>query len=241
MNPWFTHSRFIFSHTLLHKEEYSNPLCNLLSKNENGEPRTSAEPGSLLILYEAHHAAPASSSRYAIDSPFIRVVRTLAEHFEHRLFLSATPHNGFSNSFSALLEILDPQRFVRGIPVEPKLRDEVMVRRFKMDLREISGAFPKRISIQIPIESLPTENPELEQILEAQRVRIKDDDETHPCTHTTITPRSHPGHGPSHLLLDGLALIDTSNGETLRHTVGTQFIAPFLFSQTTPPILSRKK
>jgi len=29
---------------------------------------------------------------------------------EHRLFLTATPHNGHSNSFSALLEMLDQQR-----------------------------------------------------------------------------------------------------------------------------------
>jgi hypothetical protein len=61
--------------------------------------------------------APASGSRYAIDSQFIRSVRGLADRFEHRLFLSATPHNGHSNSFSALLEILDPQRFTRGVPI----------------------------------------------------------------------------------------------------------------------------
>ena len=34
----------------------------------------------------------------------------LAPRFEHRLFLSATPHNGHSNSFSTLLELLDAQR-----------------------------------------------------------------------------------------------------------------------------------
>jgi hypothetical protein len=30
------------------------------------------------------------------------------DYFEHRLFLSATPRNGHSNSFSTLLELLDP-------------------------------------------------------------------------------------------------------------------------------------
>jgi hypothetical protein len=69
---------------------------------------------ALFILDEAHHAAPASGSRYAVDSQFTRAVRGLAERFEHRLFLSATPHNGHSNSFSSLLEILDPQRW-RGL------------------------------------------------------------------------------------------------------------------------------
>ena len=66
-----------------------------------------------------------AARKYAIDSQLTRAVRDLAPRFEHRLFLSATPHNGHSNSFSALLEILDPQRFCRGVPVKgPKLLDD---------------------------------------------------------------------------------------------------------------------
>jgi len=59
-----------------------------------------------------------SGQRYAIDSHITRAIRDLAPLFEHRLFLSATPHNGHPNSFATLLEILDPQRFTRGIDVE---------------------------------------------------------------------------------------------------------------------------
>ena len=36
-------------------------------------------------------------------------VRELADKCEHRLFLSATPHNGYSESFTALLEMIDPR------------------------------------------------------------------------------------------------------------------------------------
>jgi hypothetical protein len=82
----------------------------------------------MLILDEAHHAAPASGVAYATDSNFTLAVRRLAELFEHRLFLSATPHNGHSNSFSSLLEILDPQRFTRGVPVEPHDLEPIMAR-----------------------------------------------------------------------------------------------------------------
>lgn len=53
---------------------------------------------ALLILDEAHHAAPASGSCYAVDSQFTKAVRDVAQRFEHRLFLTATPHNGHSNS-----------------------------------------------------------------------------------------------------------------------------------------------
>jgi len=101
VNPWSTHSRFLVSHRLLIDETYTAPMRDWLG---------TFKPGSLLILDEAHHAAPASGQKYAIDSQITRAVRDLAPRFEHRLFLSATPHNGHSNSFSALLEILDPQR-----------------------------------------------------------------------------------------------------------------------------------
>src|SRR5205814_6946925 len=139
-------------------------------------------PPALLILDEAHHAAPASGSRYAIDSQFTRAVRGLAERFEHRLFLSATPHNGHSNSFSALLEILDPQRFCRGVPVKgKKLLDDVMVRRLKEDIREVQGGFPKRIVKQIDIDGLPDDAPELrlsvllDQYRQLREERLRDE------------------------------------------------------------------
>src|SRR5262245_32570675 len=91
-----------------------------------------------------------------------RAVRDLAPRFEHRLFLSATPHNGHSNSFSALLEILDPQRFCRGVPVKSKkLLEDVMVRRLKEDIREVQGGFPRRVVSQIDIDGLPPDAPEL--------------------------------------------------------------------------------
>lgn len=164
INPFTTHTRFLISHALLRDEEYAAPLRDWLDQREAGatrDPRGHLAPGSLLILDEAHHAAPASSARYAIDSHFTRAIRDLAERFEHRLFLSATPHNGLSNSFSALMEILDPQRFIRGFPIDPKLRDTVMVRRLKSDLRAISGGFPARKVEQIDLDGLPEETVEL--------------------------------------------------------------------------------
>jgi len=152
VNPWSTHTRFLISHRLLIDEAYAGPLRDHLGTFRSG---------SLLILDEAHHAAPSSGQKYAIDSQITRSVRDLAPRFEHRLFLSATPHNGHSNSFSALLEILDPQRFCRGVPVSAKHRDETIVRRIKEDIREIQGGFPRRRVVQITIDGLPEDAPEL--------------------------------------------------------------------------------
>lgn len=151
VNPWTTHSRFLFSHRLLIEESYVSGLRAYLGD---------FCPGALLILDEAHHAAPASGQKYAHDSQITKAVRDLAGRFEHRLFLSATPHNGHPNSFSALLEILDPQRFCRGVPVRKENREDVMVRRIKEDLREIQGGFPKRLVPPMILDA-PTEAPEL--------------------------------------------------------------------------------
>lgn len=81
-----------------------------------------------------------------------QVVRDAAPRFEHRLFLSATPYNGHSNSFSAQLEILDPQRFNRGVKVERGQLDKVMVRRLKADLRELGvEGYPVRRLVQLDL------------------------------------------------------------------------------------------
>ena len=153
VNPWRTHSRFPVSHNLLTEPAYANLMREWLGE---------MLPGSLLILDEAHHAAPSSGQRYGIESRFTRAVRDISWRFEHRLFLSATPHNGHSNSFSTLMELLDPQRFTRGVKIPGKSAlDDVMVRRIKEDVREIQGEFPRRNVVRLAVDGLPEDAPEL--------------------------------------------------------------------------------
>ena len=152
-NPWRTHTRFLVSHNLLRDPAYADPLREWLGERL---------PASLLILDEAHHAAPSSAGRYGIESKFTRAVRDLAGRFEHRLFLSATPHNGHSNSFAALMELLDPRRFTRGVPIRGRRELEpVLVRRLKEDLRAAGRKFPKRRVEAVVIADLPEDAPEL--------------------------------------------------------------------------------
>ena len=152
VNPWTTFPRFLISHKLLIDEVYTAPLRDWLDN---------LRPSTLFILDEAHHVAPSSGNRYAIDSKLTRAIRDIARRFEHRLFLSATPHNGHSNSFSALLELLDDQRFTRGVKVLKSNLEGVMVRRLKEDIRQISGGFPKREVVQVDLSGLPPDTPEL--------------------------------------------------------------------------------
>src|SRR3954465_6474213 len=154
INPWETHSRFLVSHNLLPAPTYAGPMRAWLGH---------MKAGSLLILDEAHHAAPSSGGRYGIETKFTRAIRDLGGRFEHRLFPSAPPHNGHSNSFSTLLELLDPYRFTRGVKVRGRRAlEDVMVRRIKEDIREIQGGFPLREVVRLEISGLPHDAPELE-------------------------------------------------------------------------------
>lgn len=152
-NPWSIGSRFIVSHSVLADDSYMTGLRDLLQ---------TYRARSMFVLDEAHHAAPSGGLAWATESQLTRAVRDIAGPFEHRLFLSATPHNGHPNSFATLLDILDPQRFTRGIDVTPKELEPVMVRRLKEDLRKLGHAFPERIIEPIVIDRLPPDAPELQ-------------------------------------------------------------------------------
>ena len=103
----------------------------------------------ILVVDEAHHVAPASPTAvtgfrgYAVDSDRTRATRALAERCEHRLFLSATPHNGYSESFTALMEMIDGRRFKRGALLDERALRDIAVRRLKKDLQKQKGFKPR--------------------------------------------------------------------------------------------------
>ncbi|WP_328865170.1 DISARM system SNF2-like helicase DrmD [Streptomyces sp. NBC_00304] len=150
-NPFTVHPRAIISLPWLRTPRVQRLLDEVLT------PET-RHPGfvDLLIVDEAHHCAPSAPARgrgYAVDSLQTKAVRRLGEHSQHRLFLSATPHNGFSNSWQALLAMLDPQRFTPGVPPDDKVLDQVMVRRLKSNVVDAEGnpVFPARTQHAIEV------------------------------------------------------------------------------------------
>ena len=145
--------RLIVSFDWLKMERPMRLLRDYLPSDKNTYPRKI----DLLIVDEVHQCAPAGNGKYATDSQRTELLRYLGPHAEHRLFLSATPHNGYASSFSALLELLDPQRFARGVRPDPVALRNAVIRRMKDDIRELgpnadgSPRFPKRIIDKIEI------------------------------------------------------------------------------------------
>src|SRR5271154_6954994 len=117
VNPWTHFPRLITSIDYLKRDRPMRLFKETLpTEGESIYPRRY----DVLILDEAHNCAPAGRGKYATDSLRTEAIRVLAPHFEHKLFLTATPHNGYSESFTALLELLDNQRFARGMSTESK-------------------------------------------------------------------------------------------------------------------------
>lgn len=130
VNPWTHFPRLITSIDFLKRERPLRLMRDALPRP--GEP---AYPRrfDILVVDEAHNVAPSGRAQ-GEDSLRTRTIRELAPHFEHKLFLTATPHNGYGESFQALLELLDDQRFHRGIAPAPEQLARVMIRRLKTEL-----------------------------------------------------------------------------------------------------------
>lgn len=133
-NPWTSHPRLIASMDWVKTGEGLRAMRDILPFHTN-YPRKF----DMLVVDEAHNIAPAAGANYAMESQRTRFIRTISPHFQHRLFLTATPHNGYTESFTSLLELLDDQRFARNILPDEKQLSQVMIRRLKSDLVDADG------------------------------------------------------------------------------------------------------
>jgi len=149
-NPWMHYPRLITSVDYLKRERPLRRFRETLPGPD--EPRYPRRY-DLLIVDEAHNVAPSGRGRYATDSLRTAAMRELVPHFEHRLFLTATPHNGYDESFTALLELLDDQRFARAVTPSREALRQVMVRRLKSELEgDFDGAPRFAVRKLVPIE-----------------------------------------------------------------------------------------
>ena len=140
-NPWTSYPRLITSMDWLKSGDPMRFMRDVLPPHP-----TYPRKFDILVVDEAHNVAPAGSANYALASQRTQMIRAISPHFQHRLFLTATPHNGYTQSFTSLLELLDDQRFSRNILPDPKQLMQVMVRRLKTDLTDKDGnaIFPTR-------------------------------------------------------------------------------------------------
>ena len=139
-NPWKAFPRIITSMDYLRMPDVLQQFLQAsgagADATSDGNRTTAHSPWDLLIVDECHHFAPQSGNRASQRTRMLREIRFL---FEHRLFASATPHNGKTVCFTGLLELLDPIRFQMTTDMDAKDRTqlgEVRIRRLKDDINK---------------------------------------------------------------------------------------------------------
>lgn len=161
-NPWRAFSRTIASYHYLRQPDVLDQFL-AACHTPTGSPHL---PWDLLIVDECHNLMP---SAFGDDSDLCRMLRLLTPQFEHRLFLSATPHNGHTRCFTGLLEILDPVRFSQTDELKPaeKARiQQVVLRRLKREINERTDP-PKFCTRMPPKASLLQMSPAEEALSDA--------------------------------------------------------------------------
>lgn len=145
-NPWKAFPRIITSMDYMRMPDVLQQFLQASGAGADGEtdPRSTSPHAAwdLLIVDEAHHFAPQGGSRASQRTRMLREIRFL---FEHRLFCTATPHNGRTVSFTGLLELLDPIRFQMTVEMDDQDKrklGEVRVRRLKEDINRQSLKAP---------------------------------------------------------------------------------------------------
>ncbi len=154
-NPWRQFPRIITSYHYLRQADVLEEF-RAAAQPHKDSPNLAWD---LLIVDEAHNLAPAPLGK---ESELSRLLGQLAPYFEHKLFLSATPHNGHTRSFSGLLERLDPVRFTRTAEMsdaERKRVRDVNVRRLKSEINALSDPprFCERFPKAVPLALSPKE------------------------------------------------------------------------------------
>ncbi len=170
-NPWRSFSRIIASYHYLRQEDVLEQFL-AACRTPEGSPHL---PWDLLIVDECHNLMP---SAFGDDSDLCRMLRILAPQFEHRLFLSATPHNGHTRCFTGLLEILDPVRFSQTNELRPAEKERIkqlVLRRLKREInaRTDPPKFCTRMSPQALLLHLSKEEAALCAAFSTFRTAVK--------------------------------------------------------------------
>lgn len=231
-NPWQHFPRLITSIDYLKRDRPLRSFRDILPpEGKTKYPR----PFDLLIVDEAHNMAPAGGGQYATDSLRTSAIRLLTPHFEHKLFLTATPHNGYRESFTALLELLDSQRFARGVSPDRTQLQTVMVRRLKSELPpkwDGSPRFPQRRIVPIQVNYSKAEREAHQKLREYTKLRAtnaKDSTERYATEFVLKLLKKRLFSSPSAFALT-LAKHETSVSTARRRS-----------SSPPPPIASLKK
>lgn len=131
---------------------YDKTIVSIDTLKRDVEYRTHLENATwdIIVIDEAHNVA----ERGGHQAQRARLAKLLAGRSDTLIMLSATPHDGRSESFASLMNMLDPTAIA---DIHNYTKEDIRglcIRRFKKDIKsEAHGAFQER---SVSIEHLPT-------------------------------------------------------------------------------------
>src|SRR5262245_33991782 len=162
-NPWKASPRIITSMDYLRMPDVLGQFLRASGAGPDADAdgnQAPHAPWDLLIVDEVHHFAPQGGGRSSQRTKMLQEIRFL---FEHRIFASATPHNGKTVCFTGLLELLDPIRFQMTGEMNDQDKEnlgEVRIRRLKDDINKqsLKPPFAEQLDpVALPIQLSPQE------------------------------------------------------------------------------------
>lgn len=128
-NPFFYYDKTIISvDTLKNDLEYRTHLENAW--------------WDIIVIDEAHNVAKRGNK----TAQRAKLAELLSSRSDTLIMLSATPHDGHSESFASLMNMLDPTAIANPTDYTKDDIHDLCIRRFKKDIQsEVSGAFKERV------------------------------------------------------------------------------------------------
>jgi SNF2 family DNA or RNA helicase len=146
-NPWAVEPRVVAS-------------MDFIKRREGSFRELSSTKWDVIIVDEAHHLSAGRSEDDITDR--YRLARWLAEATDALLLLTATPHDGYDESFASLLSLLEPTLVLANEQLRFEQYRRHLVRRLKQHIRNRDGSqkFLQRHVTPIPV-GLGSEESEL--------------------------------------------------------------------------------
>jgi superfamily II DNA or RNA helicase len=126
---------------------YDKTIVSIDTIKRDVEYRTHLENSwwDIIVIDEAHNVAERGN-----QAQRARLAKLLAERSDTLIMLSATPHDGRSESFASLMNMLDPTAIADPHDYKKEDITGLCVRRFKKDIKDqVQGAFKeRRVSVE---------------------------------------------------------------------------------------------
>lgn len=160
-NPWAVTPRVITS-------------IDYIKRRDGAFRELAATTWDVIVVDEVHHLAGGRNEDDVTDRH--RLGRWLAEATDDcLLLLTATPHDGYDETFASLLEFLEPTLAPPGQPLRFERYRRHLVRRLKRHITTVDGRpkFPERTVTPVPV-MLEGAEVALHQAVEAEYRRLQE-------------------------------------------------------------------